>query len=570
MAAGTENPENIKEESTDLEEEKSSLIEEYFKLKNSSDDDKKAKRQLKKVIGKLDGFYWKSVQILVEDALRQGSESLSFSDESKLLIDMGLLDLSLVEGADESLPEKLLEERNTGGAVNHYYFTEWLEDRYKRFILTEQMEKQAAVAEEEQNSELAKLRDARAKIYTKIKPFFKGLPGVNEQISSHFLKGELDDQITNLSIALLDLEERPLFMKRHSLKNLRQQIIYKLRGRLGNETDFKLVDMLDVIYGKMWHEQYKDYKEGALKNGDSGIHQAVQSQNFEKACEFLDGEIKFAKSLLPLGALAGGITRCCSVLLEDKPRINKEITGAELQRCRESDRDFTVSPVVLIAPFQGRGFFEWDRDSLFIPLVPVDSSRSSIANASANYRMLIDSFQQEGALKTSYEKSFQGSNFQESFQKDYRDWVCTAGSGKPEGMEADRMDFFMKNVGPDYCGILAPPNLQSLGETARKSLRERLEKQISAMKGDDPNFFYRLGVLYWQDKLYEKAIANIAKSLSLEGKNGIALFSLGLLLKQSNNEPKSRQAFEVCKKRVPDTIWAFYSSLIIDGKLQCS
>ncbi|MHC4871057.1 MAG: hypothetical protein ACYTFY_04360 [Planctomycetota bacterium] len=569
MAADTENSDNAKVEAESLAEEKSSLIEDYLRLRTDSESDRKAKRALKKATGKLDTFYWKWVDLMVKEAVQAGRDTLSFSDEDKIFIDMGLVDLALVEGADEALPEQLMEERNTGGLVNHYYFTEWLEDRFKRFMLTEQMEKETSTSEEGKNSELVKLKDARSKITGKLKPFFKGLPGVTEQISNHFINGQLDDQINLLSVALLDVDERQVFMKRHSLRNLRLQIISKLRGRLNSETDFKLVDMLDVIYGKIWKESYSQYEGGESSASDaSGISAGPGRRDLDKLSSYIEGEIKFAKSLLPLGALAGGITRCCSVLLENCPRINKEITRVELDRCREADRGFSVSPAVLIAPFQGRGFFEWDRDSLFVPLVPVDSSRSSISNASANYRMLIDSFQQDGALKSSYEELFSGANFQEAFQKDYRTWMSTVGSGEIDGMEDQNREFFMNNVGPDYSGVIAPANLKNLGEEARKSLRVRLEKQIKAMSGEDANLYYRLGVLYWQDSLHEKAIAKIAQSLSLDGKNGIALFSLALLLGQSGNEAKSKQAFQVCIKRVPESIWASYSRLFLEGKLK--
>ncbi len=547
--------------------EQQSLIDEYLQLYNNSGDDRKTARALKKSIGKLNSFYWKRVEEIVQDAIDSSREVLTFSDEDKLFIDMGFIDKSIVEGADEGIKERLVEERLIGGSPNHYYFTEWLEDRYKKFILSEQIEKQTAIENKEKNSELTRLKKSRKKILGKLKPFLKNLPGVNEQTTNHFLEGHLDDQLIFLSIRLLEESERPLYIRRYSLKNLRNQIILKLRDQLDNETDFKLADMLDVIYTKIWKESFKDFESGSW--GNTNI---LENDLFDpnKIIKYLKGEVKFVKSLLPVGALAGGITKCCSVLLKNTERINKKITQNEFQRCRESDRGFNVSPVVLIAPFNGRGFFEWDRDSLFVPLVPVDSAKSSIANASANYRMLIDSFQHEGKLKENYKVEYPEENFQLTFQKDYRDWICHIGSGVCKDIDSSKTKLFMDNIGPDFCNVLAPPKIKNLDLDARKRLTAMLEKQLStSLHGKDDNLHYRLGVLYWQENKIEKAIAQIAKSLAFNGKNGIALFSLGLLLRRCNNKEKSIHAFKVCIKRVPESIWATYSKLCLEEKLQC-
>lgn len=545
---------------SDLDAEQGELTEEYLRAKAEGSEDRKAKRALQKLVGRLNTLYWNRVRVHLSERARGGNDSLSFTEDERLLIDMGLLDTALVEDATENLRDRLLEELGTPGAVNHYYLSEWLEDRYKRFLLTEQMSDGAGPATDETDSELGHLQEARGRIYTNLKPYFTGLPGVPEAVAAHVVSGQLDDQIQLMSISLLREGDRPAFVRRHNLRQLRTQILAKLRARLKQEKDFKLVDMLDTIYAKTWSEYHQRFEQGGL-NDTSEIDAAALG--LTKRCEYLEGELKFARNLLPLGALAGGIPKPISVLLKDEPRITKRHTGTELQRAREADRGFTADPVVLIAPYCGRGFFEWDRDSVFVPLVPVADPNDAIAHATGNYRMLIDSLQEDGHLKAAYEGAFSGANFQQSFQEDYRTWICGVGRGNPDAMAPDHFAFFRQHVGPDCDGVLAPANLRNLGPGARASLRGRLEKQI-ALGAADANIHYRLGILCWQEGNASAALEQIARAVALDATNGMATFSLGLLLRHIGAPDKARRAFTVCRTRLPDTIWATYASRFLE------
>ncbi|MFW5856442.1 MAG: tetratricopeptide repeat protein [Planctomycetota bacterium] len=517
----------------ELDSEQEALVEEYLALKAAEAEDPKARRKRQRLAGKLDGLYWRRVRSLVDARLTTDQESLSFSNEERLLIDMGLLDLRLVEGADESLRERLLEELDTAGAANHYYFTDWLEDRFRRYLLTRQMAETAAQEQAEEDSELRRLSEARERIYHKLRPKFSGLPGVSEEITESVASGKLEDQIQVMGVSLLDRGERPLFLRRHALRSLRLQVLGKLRARLKDERDIKLVDMLDVVYGKMWAERYKQYEaNGGVDAGET------------------DSAVQAGRRKL--------VARSCAVLLADRPRTTKAATRTELARAQQCDRDFTADPVVLIAPFEGRGIFEWDHDSLVVPLTPVESPEDAVANASANYRMLIDSFQQDGALKGAYEAAFEGSNFQQAFQKDYRDWICRVGHGSREEVAGDHYAFFRQHVGPDCSEVLAPANLRRLGDEARAALRSRLEKQI-ALGSADPQIHHRLAVVHWQDGNLPSAAAHLSKCVAQDRDNGMALFSLGLVLQRMERTEHAVRAFHACRERAPESIWAVYA-----------
>jgi tetratricopeptide (TPR) repeat protein len=554
---------------TDLDAEQGELVETFLRCRRDAAEgsDAKAKRALQKATGKLDALYWKRVGALVEARVRPEAETLSFSDEERLLIDMGLLDEALVADAAEGLTDALLAELNAPGAFNHYYLSEWLEERYRRQRLQQAFEEEEAEAAGPQESaEVQELQQARGKVYNRLKPYFDGLPGVNEQVVTYVTSGQLDDQVQMMGLNCLDHRDRPVYLRRHALRNLRLGVLNKLRARLRQDRDLKLVDMLDVIYTRLWHQRYQVYEEHGNETAEAEGESELASPARRKLVEFLQGELRFARSLLPLGALAGGIPRACSVLLEDRGRITKAATQDELDRARAIDRDFNADPLVVIAPFQGRGFFEWDRDSLFVPLVPVETPEDAIAHAAGNYRVLIDWRQQGERLKGLYEETFEGARFQDAFQADYRAWISQIGRGRAAGMAPDHFRFFREHIGPDCSGVLAPANLRNLGPDARGALRKRLEKQLK-LGTVDVEIHHRLGVLYWEDGDLERAAAQLSKAVSLQPREGLLVFSLGLVLRRLGRDGQARKAFELCRQRAPESLWAVYAGLALEDDL---
>ncbi len=548
---------------TSLDEQQAQLTAEYLELRQTAATDSKAKRKLSRLGGKIDGLYWKRVAELVNSRVVLDQDSLAFSDEERLLIDFGLLDPSLVENAPENLPEKLIEEIRIAGPVNHFYLSEWLEHRYRGYRLTESMT--AAAAKEDKTKARSKWDLERARIMSHLSPLFQGLPGVGQELAGQVAKGELDQQILLTSITLLRNSQRKLFLYRSRLRSLRGQVLEKARARAGNAATLKLFDALEDTYAYDWRDRFKTF-EGKEAPAPAESAAAPDAPSGDKASEFLSSELAFVKTLLPLGALAGGVGRTCAVLLKDSPRVTKADTAAGLARVQDCDWGYNSNPLVLIAPFRGRGIFEWDRDSLVVSLVPVESAEESVANAAGNLRMLTDSLQHDGELRRVYEERFPGVNFQQAFQADYRLWVTQVSRGKTAAMPEDRRSLFRELVGPDCSAVLAPANLRNLGPQALAKMRKRLEKQI-AIANPDANLHHRLAVIHWNEKKLDQALEEMAKAARLAPQTGEILFSLGLLLRAQGKPERALAVFEACAARVPDTIWGVYSLDAVAGKI---
>lgn len=547
--------------SDELEFEKAALIADVLKSREQGD-----RQALSRLEMLLDNLYWRCVEDLLARRISTESETLDFTPQERLLLDMGLLEESLVESAAPGLRERLRAEMSLPGLVNHFYLSEWLEDRYKRFRVNQAL----SSAESEKNEAGDSQFDlSRQKVLDRLAPFLDGLQGVSKEAAQAIRSGKLDAQIINMGANLLGNRLRRDLQVRHRLWELRRQVLTRARARANDPRDLKLFDVVDDIYRREWQTLYKEAGSGPLMTPEERREKKLKERKEaedhaakQKVLDYLLGELRFARSLFPLGALAGGIMRPCAVLLTDGPRVTKADTGRIIQRAGFCDRNFAAAPVVLIAPFRGRGIYEWDRDSLVIGLNPVESPADSAAHSVANYTMMIDSLQKGGVLKTAYKSAFAKANYQKDFQADYRCWICRTGEGEIEAMPAPKRDFFRERVGLELnnspATSLAPVEMRYLTPQARKVIRSQLRRQTATAK-DSWGARWRLGLLAWMDGDMEEALKEVTNAAKLLPEDPQLLMGVGLLLAQSGRLDKARQILELCRMRGANSIWKLYA-----------
>ncbi len=555
---------------TSIVDDLSPLVVQCIELREQDTEDRSIKRELSKVERKLDGIYWKRIETILAERVSVEKDTLDFTDKDRLLIDIGLLDVHLVENAGADLLRQLTAEIAAPGPMNHFYLSEWLEDRYRRFRLAQDVEQGGA----ETTDAATELERNRRDVLARVAGLFQKLPGISENVAEAAARGELDERILKLDQALLEHHHRRMFLHRHRLCDLRNQVLARARARARDPAQLKQLDTLDELFADEWQRRYAEYEQHAAgAEGEEDLSDLtvdkVDSEaepGREEAVEYLISELRFARTLMPLGALAGGVARSCAVLLADGPRVTKKETAAGIALAKTCDAGYAVDPVVLIAPFKGRGIYEWDRDSLVIPLVPVESAEDAVANAVGNARMLADSLHGGGVLRKAYEEAFPGANFQQSFQADYRAWVCRVGHGQTEAMPEDRRAFFREQVGPDVSGVIAPAGLRNLGPAGRRLVRKRLEKQLAA-SGADAALHHRLGALLWLQEDIPAALGQMGLAAKLAPTDGEILMSLGLLLRANDEPDRARRVFEVCTQTAKDSLWGVYAADALVGRI---
>lgn len=522
------------------------------------------------LLGKIDTLYWKQTEAVLREKAQADRDTLDFSPEERLWIDMGYIDPRLVEGADDSLRGRLLEELQTPGPAHHFYLTEWLEDRYRRYRLQMEVTETKVRGEDAPPPSTDKNAQARAAILTRLAPLFEGLPGISKDVAGIVAGGGLDDTLLKAGLQGLRTPTRTTLVHRNRLFGLRRQVLQRARARTNDPAVIQLFDALESVYKLDWRTRHAKAAQEAVS---LPAHETPEEEAAAKltarrdaAAAYIVSELRFAKTLMPLGALAGGVARSLSIMTADGPRVTKRETAEGLERASDCDATFDVDPVVLIAPFQGRGIYEWDRDSLVISLCPVESAGDSVANAVGNYRMLIDSFQGEGALRQAYADEFPGSTFHVDFQADYRKWVTGIGCGRADALPDGKRSFFRRWIGPDCDGPLIPGELRHLSPPALRLIRGRLRKQVESAPGDWNAQMRLAGAAYLAGEM-ETALGHMTLAAKAAPRNGRVLMGLALLLREQGLREKAASIFSIIRARIPDSIWAVYADDALAGQI---
>ena len=122
--------------------------------------------------------------------------------------------------------------------------------------------------------------------------------------------------------------------------------MYAIRSYYANDKrNLKFFDVLDNLYRMEWREIYQDAQSSpnstVEERRERKITEMLRAEKIaaqKKAKDFLIGELRFIKSLLPLGSLAGGILRAYAVMTVETPRVTKKDTAKILDNAAVCDR----------------------------------------------------------------------------------------------------------------------------------------------------------------------------------------------------------------------------------------
>ena len=339
------------------------------------------------------------------------------------------------------------------------------------------------------------------------------------------------------------------------------RVLQMARERTEDEEDLKYLETLETLRMAIFRKSLVHTRR-SLADEASTSEVPVESRpdpeaTRSEAQSFLRRELRLVRSLLRIGSREGKVAHVCSALLNDVPRTTKAVVSQVLDLVREVDPRIGLSHDVLIAPFTGSGFFEWDRNSLIVALTPARSAEEAVVNAVANFRLLADARGGSGQVAASYREMY-GDGFRNQFLSDYRGWVLRAGRGRREALTEKSFKFFVENVGPRALGPIVPHEMvrQSHGE------REQEAKRLGALVRTgsyQPEEIYRLAVLLWQSEHIEEAIRNMEKAIEARPDDGRALYSLGVLCRKRRLTGAARKAFRDVARVCPDSLWSIYA-----------
>jgi tetratricopeptide (TPR) repeat protein len=517
---------------------------------------------LNKLIAPLTQAYWDKTTQILSEAVQRGGDQLILNKYERLTIDLGMLDSRLVPDFNERRVE-LLKELYAQADPTHFYFSEWLAHRYRTFTLTDRMEAvaaAAAAAPAAADAETQQFLLVRSRLYSMLRGFFESLPGFPAATVEMLFNGKIDSMIADLTAALARKADTRQADQRQHLVTMRQRMIARARERATTPEELTYFDGLAKIDALLEAKAQKAAEEGrAAPEARPKPAARADTKDPAKRTGFVNAELTLVKSLLRLGVMGAGITRTTPVLFSAAGRTRRTELRDALERVRECDPALPGSPNMLVAPYVGTGFYEWDRDTIFVPLTPTRGVDEAIVTALANYRIMLDNLQGKGGLKRAYEAKFPKEDFRAGFLRDYKNWVLGVGKGFKGALTQESYDFFKDYIGPQAQDLFAPAEMARLSPEQRNEVIKQCRGRLNRGEGTYHDHWH-LGIMYWRENQPPQALENIAAAVKLYPVDGRLLYTLGHVCAAVGYDAKAREAFDEVLSIAPNTIWHVYAS----------
>jgi hypothetical protein len=436
-----------------------------------------------------------------------------------------------------------MEEGDAGGI---WPLSHWLSDRSQTYSVL-LPEPEAGAVSPAGEAVAPPVHEERRRIYESLAPFLEHLPGIPVRVVDMLRTGRLDRTLQRLA-AQTDARSHEQLTK---LRAIREAILRQARRRCTLRQQLALFDAIEDL----------GEPEATLAPAPA-LPAAPQEPRDPGAADarrtYLLNEVRLVRSLLRLGAPGSGVTRVHTVLAGHPARFRRGAVIDLVRLIHECDPRLPDPFRICVAPYTGTGFFEWDRDTVFLPLTPTRTSEEALLAAVAHYRLMIDSLQDGGVVRRRYETEFGRDRVERRFLEDYRLWVLGAGRGIRGAFSDRTFEFFRDNIGPSAETLFAPSDIRTLAPHEAELLAEECRQRIQQGRGEGADH-YRLALLSWREGKGKASLEHMAQAVRADRANGGYLFTLGYLCSLRGMRDKSREAYHACNSRAPSTLWAVYA-----------
>jgi hypothetical protein len=494
----------------------------------------------------LDKVYWERAERALREALKKETHRVILDKYQRFVVDYGVVDFRILDGPEARYQGTFVRELYQGGPANVMYFSEWLSDRFRKTRLIESMQAEAEVEAEEDAGKAAKVLAGLKAAYHRLGGAFDNLPGVPPEVVLRLREGQMDQLIVNLSS-----RNDP---RADKLKAVREQVFQKARARVSDEAVMGMFDQIKKLEAVIMHPRRRASEVGGKKPDP-----VSEEVSYKQAIDFVKTELTLVSSVIKLGAMGSGIAKTHNVLGEDATRITKQDVVDLLPTIFDVDPDLPAAPVMMIAPFMGTGFFEWDRDTLIFPVQPTRDAESAIAAAFGHFRIMADMLHNEGRMRNRYEKKCGGGDFRSNFIRDYQHWVLRVGRGYRAGLEGENFEFFRDEIGPREEHLFALALYRRKTPAERQRWIEEIQGRI-ARKEDSAQDHYDLAILSMMEGKRMNTVKQLAIAAKMDPSSERTMFTLGHLLDEDGNVDTAKGAFEAVQNLDNGTIWQVYAT----------
>lgn len=513
------------------------------------------KPAISKATRTLDKHFWKILEDLLTQKLKENK--LIFDKNEQLLVNFGILDFNMVQLEDESeeyrqkiekrFPKYLMVKEQKEDHI--FYLNEWIASWELNANLQIEADQKEYEKEHDfiDDEKAKKYTVIRTNIYKKFLPTLKKLPGMNDNLLKNLLRGDWDRNV-EISLVKKKLAKVALSIPEQRLISMHKTMLAQLSSTVQNDEDKKLVALLNkigeaFIQRRLGMDSIEEKPENNLSNEEQKIH-------------FMLNEIKLLKNLLPIGGIEGKEFITSPILREVKNVCHKDFVRKILIKVREADPQIPEELPIVIVPYKGSGFFEWDHNALVIPVTPSLAHEDVIIRACANYRILTDNLEHRGELKRQYERTLEKGSFKERFIQDYINWVKKVTLGQRRIMSNKKFDFFMKFIGPKQEALFASKEIMAM---TNPQLRKKTQEILAQTSSISQNDYFDLATSFWRLGNVMNARKYMELAMTAGMPNAKVILSMGLIELHLKDKIASSKNFKSVLKYFKESIYASYA-----------
>lgn len=541
---------------SDLRERLEERIRTFLEVRGRPADDPS---HIRSAMRALDEFWWKKVHQILEARAPESGGTLTLDPAERRLVDAGHVDPRLTAD-DGSLEKSLDDEFSENVTGNIYYLSEWLQYRWQLDAAVRNVDEEVAqgVSHFRDNLGYKDCHITRMECVAKLQHLLRGLPGVTPPIYDTLVSGRLMMHLEDMTFAELTHQVQTSESDIKLVKFFKA-LLLRLRERC-------LTKPLQEAFTHWMQRQDRIHRIIQDAARDVQVESTLQRRRIEQEVSSrgnMAGNLRLLRSLIPLGVAGSDMAVSFSPLFEDGKRLTKSSVRGHWTHLRDADPLLPGDPDILIAPYAGNGFFEWDHNTLILPVTSEHSRGWALVHAVANYRIMTDALNFEGQLRREWIKQFGADRFKERFVDAYHNWVLGIGKGKPHAVNPEKFMFFVKNIGPNPQKGIGPTRLLKLDN---ESQIQRLKECRTAINAGNETFefWYDLAVIHWRRHNIREAHEAMIHAHELNPDDPRVDFSR-IYLGQKISSPTIQKEYADLIQKHPDTLWRVYAGIQLES-----
>lgn len=462
----------------------------------------------------LESMYTSMICNCIDRALAKDQQSLVFSDEEKLKIDMGII-------ADEAYPDDesrqaikdAWNKRNTFHRIKLLYLSDWLEEFYlnnQDFGINNSKQLESKIKEIENNifqnqleiinlqqgidlshKQLSDMNGIDSSLKNKVKTYV--LSRSLEQLEEKLLNNVLNLKWKQTHGGLTDKEETmnlsKCVLEQSKARTLRNNILEEMKKSYNKPLVAKqLIGLYDEIE-KFKTDQFMSIKlKASLIDERNKFDEKLSGFSISQKAEILKNEITRIQVLLRTCGHRGKIMNPSAVHIF-KQFVQAQEAITVIDQINEYDPTLfsnphcerTGLPCILLVPGQGNGLYDIESNCMLLPIFSYNF-KESVVDMLADYRLGVD----EGdVLMKSFAKEMSPGNKLDSnirlrglFKRHYMIWVTKEVLGY-KALDRNARKWFETHIAPKNDQIKVPRGLLTLHPGDFDDLKEMLDAGLN-------------------------------------------------------------------------------------------